>query len=83
MKPTQYDKPKLYYLEWKDHSGGSGWRETSEIDPDTLIVKSVGWIVAETRDLYLTCAAMDSPGSTVNYLKILKNCITKKKRIYV
>lgn len=86
---------KLIYVEWLDHwdrTDGS-WVNLTDITDNIEMIKpqkmkTVGWIVAETKDVLLLSADLDT-GATDGHEKsrhemaILKNCITKRKTLSI
>ena len=42
---------KVVYFEWRDAAGRDGWiPATPEALPPTALVKSIGWVLNETKD---------------------------------
>jgi hypothetical protein len=73
---------KLLYVEWADHWSGkdSAWYFIEDLELEPLICRSVGWLVAETKDVLVLSATLDPNGKTGQRMNILKSCI-KKRRI--
>jgi hypothetical protein len=83
------NKLDLVVIEWKDHWGRTdgGWKPLNEMDdPEPMVMKSVGWVVKETKECVLLSADMD-PGSLDENPKshseqcILKSCIVNRKKL--
>jgi len=54
MKP-----PRLVYIEWLDATTDNGW--TDKLDLKTHLIKSVGWLVEETKTEVLLAADLSPP----------------------
>lgn len=76
--------PPLYLIEWRDHSGGTGWRMIDSVDLNPCIVSSVGFLLKETKYVYLISSAICvGDGDLVQYHKILKSDVVRKKRLHI
>ena len=72
---------KLVYVEWLDavSIGTGGWvklRDVEKLTPD--LVRSVGWVVEETRD-YLTMISHNGDNEVAGEFCIPKACIRKRR----
>lgn len=47
---------RLVLIEWVDSSGGSGWIPVDEIEEEPIIIRSVGWVLRETKDIIVIAA---------------------------
>ena len=74
MKKKQ---PKLMYVEWVDAVADVGWDYEVEATKISL-VKSVGWLVRETKD-EIVLAADYSDGDTNRRMAIPKSWVRNKK----
>ena len=72
---------RLVYIEWLDavSNADGGWQRMKDVEkltPD--LVKSVGWIVKETRD-YLTVISHNGDNEVGGDFCIPKACIKKRR----
>lgn len=70
-------QPKLMYVEWVDAVADVGWDYEVEATKISL-VKSVGWLVRETKD-EIVLAADYSDGDTNRRMAIPKSWVRNKK----
>ena len=77
-------KSSLYVVDWWDHCSSSGsWSSLEQVKAMApVLIRSVGFIVAETKDTITLVAHSDSIGHNVaGDICILKACIKRKKLI--
>lgn len=72
-------QPKLMYVEWVDAVADVGWDYEVEATKISL-VKSVGWLVRETKD-EIVLAADYSDGDTNRRMAIPKSWVRNKKAL--
>jgi len=71
---------KLVYLEWEDASYVANQYAPEAIDDDPFIVKTIGWLVKETRQrFHLACEEHVTTGQVKHILSIPKNYVRRKK----
>jgi hypothetical protein len=71
-----------YRIEWKDAERSQGW-EPLATPKDTLpIIRSIGYLVEETREYYGLSQSIDNKNNTRDgVLKIPKGMVVKKRKI--
>lgn len=58
----------IFYIEWLDSSALEGWQsieEASELKP--LMIKTVGFLLAETEESYTLTQSQNGPDGLVDY----------------
>jgi len=76
----------LLLVEWWDHSSSSAWQSEHEVRESAvtpLLVRSVGWIVAETRKQIALAARIsdDSELGLGNVQMIMKAAIKSRRAL--
>jgi len=68
----------IYYIEWDDHWGSSGWyfNGTQGEDLEPAPIKSIGWVVGESDSILRIAGTLCNNGSNAT-MNIIKMCITK------
>lgn len=76
---------KAIYVEWKDACASSGWKEINTADVDPILIKSIGWLVKETKEyLTITHGHDTEPPHLINgFMTIPKAWIQKRKYIKI
>lgn len=76
----------LDYIEYKDHSSSSVWYKVDQLKTDSMMIKSIGWVVKEDKNEVIIGSTVEMPGqgcpaesTTRQY--IVKSCITKRIRL--
>jgi hypothetical protein len=79
---TTVNSPRLVLIEWEDSHHRPGWTtDTAEAQP--LICKSVGWIVAETKNAKVLAANIthEENMQRCGDMTIPQRCIRSIKRL--
>ena len=88
-------KYPAYYLEWLDHAipaGDKAWQSLENLEDDPTIVKTVAYLVKETKDAYLVVHSysldLQEDGSYGNpegigLFSILKSAVKKARKLKV
>tara|TARA_R100000353_G_scaffold38846_1_gene30840 strand:+ start:202 stop:471 length:270 start_codon:yes stop_codon:yes gene_type:complete len=70
------DISKLVIIEWIDHTGNAGWiDDPSKENP--VQCKTVGWLVAETKDAYKVVDTISDEEGIAGLSVIIKSCVSK------
>ena len=83
-KVKKYEKNKMYYIVWLDHSSGygDGWTHESHIDYKDFTCETAGFLVNETDScIFLTLSKYQDSPHYSNVMQILKNCIVSSKEV--
>lgn len=74
--------PPLLYLEWLDHCSGSyGWREPEDYDAETVLCKTVGWVMAETDEAITLAQSSEGGGKFSGEFIVVKSCIKRRVKL--
>lgn len=74
----------IEYIEWEDSQAVStGWHSLEDLELDTPIMKSIGWIVSETTEFVALCANIGEATRTSDLqgngiMLIPQRCIVKR-----
>lgn len=71
----------LYKVKWLDALADGGWKAIEQHRPELIEVQSVGWLVAESRNVLSLAQQLSSAGSAADTINIPKNCIVKKTKL--
>lgn len=73
----------LYYVEWLDSRGvGTSWRHLEDMESETCVLRSVGWLMKNTKDLiHIVPHFGDDPAQGCGDMVIPKRCVLKKIKI--
>lgn len=78
-------KGKQYYpvmIEWADACGEPGWHDMDEVQASTAMgVRSVGYLVAETKDDVVLASGISADGQVLGYIAIPRAWVKRKMRL--
>lgn len=72
---------KLWQIDWKDAKADGGWNQVDKYKTKLLIVHSVGWKLAETKESVLLAQQMSESGQAADTINIPKSCIVKQYKL--
>lgn len=78
---------KLVIVEWMDSSQGEGWTPVSEIEDGCIAIRSVGWVLRETKDVLVIAPhhgerlGRDTPEQACGYMKIPKLAVKRVREL--
>jgi hypothetical protein len=75
----------LYYIKWEDSRGVSAsWVHLEDIESETCILMSVGWLLKETDELiHIVPHIGDDPKQGCGDMVIPKKCILEMLKIKI
>ena len=73
-------KIKIVQIDWLDHyAKEAGWINLENYVPKLLVMTTVGFLVKETKEVYILSMTEDGKGSVGSLMHILKCCVVRKK----
>lgn len=80
-KTKRWPKHPLVLVEWEDHFSEDRWEgmEEAQQDQATGMVRTVGWLIAETEDRYSVIQNMGIDGQVSMRMTILKGTVKSFK----
>ena len=78
-------KPKLVCISWYDHSAydGGSWHDRKKIENLTpVFIKTVGWIVKETKKYYVVVSSWSDLDHMQGDFCILKGTVKSIKELH-
>lgn len=75
----------IYYFEWRDHfASNSGWTDIEKIEkdiPSEFMCKAVGFLIKEEKNFITIAQILNDRNECAELMNILRESITKKRRI--
>lgn len=81
---SKSEKTPLYLIDWWDHCSSQGsWNTLDTVKSMTpILIRSIGFLVAETDQTITLASHYDDSGTNISGdICILKTCIKRKKKI--
>lgn len=72
---------KAIYVEWDDACTSAGWFDPETEDMTPVNIKSLGFLIKETKDYITVSPGNAETGRSCSYLTIPKGWIKKRKYI--
>jgi len=73
-------KYKVIYFEWVDATAEAGWMDLGA-DKSMVSIKTVGWLVEETKTYISVSTSVSNHGHMNGYLTVPKAWITKRRYV--
>jgi hypothetical protein len=74
---------KLLYLEVRDHAQSGGWKTISRINLKPAIIKVIGWLVKEDKDVLILTQGIGEHDDdyVLGFASVIKSTIVKRREL--